>query len=36
MELTHEARRWSNLFAARTRAGVGEGIAAILALAGDT
>ncbi|HEV3408102.1 MAG TPA: PLP-dependent aminotransferase family protein [Gaiellaceae bacterium] len=36
MELTQEARRWSDLFAARTRAGVGEGIAAILALAGDT
>ena len=36
MEVTQEARRWSDLFAARTRAGVGEGIAAILALAGTT
>jgi 2-aminoadipate transaminase len=36
MELTDQAKRWSDLFAARTRADVGEGIAAILALAGDT
>ena len=36
MEVIHEARRWSDLFAARTQAGVGEGIAAILALAGNT
>ena len=36
MEVTQEAPRWSDLFAARTRGGVGEGIVAILALAGNT
>jgi 2-aminoadipate transaminase len=36
MALTREARSWNDLFAARTRAGVGAGLADILALAGDT
>ena len=36
MAVTHETRRWSDLFAERTRAGVGEGLVEILALAGDT
>ena len=36
MALTREARSWNELFAARTRAGVGAGLADILALAGDT
>jgi 2-aminoadipate transaminase len=35
MAVTQEARRWSDLFAARTQAGAGEGIAAILALLAD-
>jgi 2-aminoadipate transaminase len=34
--VTPEARRWSELFARRTRAGVGGGILEILALAADT
>jgi 2-aminoadipate transaminase len=36
MAVTREARSWNDLFAARTRAGVGAGLADILALAGDT
>jgi 2-aminoadipate transaminase len=36
MAVTEEARRWNRLFAARTRAGVGEGLVEILALAGDS
>ena len=36
MAVTPEARRWSELFARRTRAGVGGGILEILALAADT
>jgi 2-aminoadipate transaminase len=36
MAVTPEARSWNDLFAARTRAGVGAGLADILALAGDT
>jgi 2-aminoadipate transaminase len=36
MALTRGARSWNDLFAARTRAGVGAGLADILALAGDT
>jgi 2-aminoadipate transaminase len=36
MALTREAQSWNDLFAARTRAGVGAGLADILALAGDT
>jgi 2-aminoadipate transaminase len=35
MAVTQAERRWSELFATRTRAGVGEGIAAILALIGN-
>ena len=34
MAVTPDARRWSNLFAARTQGDVGEGIAAILSLLG--
>jgi 2-aminoadipate transaminase len=34
--ITQDVRSWSNLFASRTRAEVGEGLAAILALAGNT
>jgi 2-aminoadipate transaminase len=33
--VTPETRSWNELFAARTRAGVGEGLAAILALVGN-
>jgi 2-aminoadipate transaminase len=33
--VTPETRSWDELFAARTRAGVGEGLVAILALAGN-
>jgi 2-aminoadipate transaminase len=36
MAVTREARSWNDLFAARTRVGVGAGLADILALAGDT
>lgn len=36
MAVVEGARRWSELFAARTRADVGGGILEILALAGDT
>lgn len=36
MAVTPDARRWSELFAERTRAGVGGGILEILALAADT
>jgi 2-aminoadipate transaminase len=36
MAVTPGARRWSDLFAERTRAGVGGGILEILALAADT
>jgi 2-aminoadipate transaminase len=36
MAVTQEAPRWSDLFAARTRAGVGEAISAILALTATT
>jgi 2-aminoadipate transaminase len=36
MAVTREARSWNDLFAARTRAGGGAGLADILALAGDT
>jgi 2-aminoadipate transaminase len=36
MAVVQGARRWSELFAARTRADVGGGILEILALAGDT
>jgi 2-aminoadipate transaminase len=35
MTVTPETRSWDELFAARTRAGVGEGLVAILALAGN-
>jgi 2-aminoadipate transaminase len=35
MAVTQEARRWSDLFAARMQAGAGEGIAAILGLLAD-
>src|SRR5258708_6448181 len=35
MAVTPDLRRWSDLFAARTRAGVGGGIAAIIALTND-
>src|SRR3954452_8109727 len=34
MAVTPEARRWDELFAARTRGEVGEGIAAVLAFLG--
>jgi 2-aminoadipate transaminase len=34
--LSQETRRWNELFAGRTRTGVGEGLVAILALAGNT
>ena len=36
MAVTEQARRWHGLFAERTRAGVGEGLVEILALAGDS
>ena len=36
MAVTPETRRWSELFAQRTRAGVGDGILEILALATDS
>ena len=36
MAITPETRRWSELFAERTRSGVGGGILEILALAADT
>lgn len=36
MAVTQGDRSWEHLFAARTRAGVGSGLEAILALAGDT
>src|SRR5215210_5000922 len=36
MAVTREAQSWNDLFAARTRTGVGAGLADILALAGDT
>src|SRR5258708_1462055 len=35
MAVTPDLRRWSDLFAARTRAGVGGGIAEIIALTND-
>lgn len=36
MKVSQETRSWNDLFAVRTRSGVGEGLAAILALAGNT
>jgi len=36
MSVTDSVRSWADLFAARTRADVGEGLAEILALAGNT
>ena len=36
MTVSQETRSWNDLFAVRTRSGVGEGLAAILALAGNT